>query len=173
MVEAIQKAVQDICLSVLGVIWGVCLFHWVVAMTRRFFMVARAVGLAVCFSITFVVAVMFGGSKTNSPPAGVMPPILPPLPQSGGQTTASQMFYSCGGAVTNSDWLARGAYEDWAWKCNVLIGRRLAYGTLVTSLFNGAGRDLRDLRDIRDGNFRSLSSRRSWRSRRSRWRLGT
>ncbi len=67
--------------------------------------------------------------------------------------------------------LARGAYEDWAWKCNVLIGRRLACGTHAISLFNGAGRDHRDHRDIRDirgGNFKILYSRRSWRSRRSR-----
>ena len=102
----------------------------------------------------------FAGEKNTNMPMRVIRPV------------ASQAFSSCG-AITNAGWLAHGAYEDWAWKCNVLIGRRLAYGTLVTSLFNGAGRDLRDLRDIRDGNFRSLSSRRSWRSRRSRWRLGT
>ena len=77
MVEAIQKVVQDICLSVLGLIGGVFLFHWVVAMTRRFFMGARAVGLAVSFSVAFAVAVMFGGSKTNE----LLQAIFPFVPQ--------------------------------------------------------------------------------------------
>ncbi len=102
----------------------------------------------------------FAGEKNTNMPMRVIRPV------------ASQVFFPCG-AVTNADWLAHGACEDWSWKFSVLIGRRWAYGTLVTSLFNGAGRDLQDLRDIRDGNFRSLSSRRSWWSRRSRWRFGT
>ena len=67
-------------------------------------------GLACAF--LSVACVLIAGTKTNSPPAGVMPPILPPLPQTVGQPTALQVFSSCG-AVTNSDWLAHGAYEDW------------------------------------------------------------
>ena len=159
MENVFQIAVLRACLAALAVLLSALAFAGLRRVGRLLFRNLKPVALAALLPLAALLT-DFAGEKNTNMPMRVIQPV------------ASQAFSSCG-AVTNAGWLAHGAYEDWAWKCNVLIGRRLAYGTLVTSLFNGAGRDLRDLRDIRDGNFRSLSSRRSWRSRRSRWRLGT
>ncbi len=125
MVEAIQKVVQDICLSVLGLIGGVCLFHWVVAMTRRFFMGARAVGLAVSFSVAFAAAVMFGGSKTNELLQAIFPfapqvlqtrpyPLVPSAVQQGivPASAATSPRASATMPSRAAHWNMRGAWND-------------------------------------------------------------
>ena len=63
MVEMIQRFVQDFFLSVLGLIGGACAICGIVAITRRFLVRVKSVGLALLFSVA--AAVMFGGAKTN------------------------------------------------------------------------------------------------------------
>ena len=65
MAEMIQRFVQDFFLSVLGLIGGACAIYGIVAITRRFLVRVKSVGLALLFSVAVAAAVMFGGSKTN------------------------------------------------------------------------------------------------------------
>ena len=63
MAEMIQRFVQDCFLSVLGLIGGIFAICGIVAITRRFLVRVKSVGLALLFSVA--AAVMFGGAKTN------------------------------------------------------------------------------------------------------------
>lgn len=65
MAEVIQRFVQDFFLSVLGLIGGICAICGIVAITRRFLVRVKSVGLALLFSVAVAAAVMFGGAKTN------------------------------------------------------------------------------------------------------------
>ena len=65
MAEMIQRFVQDFFLSVLGLIGGACAICGIVAITRRFLVRVKSVGLALLFSVAVAAAVMFGGAKTN------------------------------------------------------------------------------------------------------------
>ena len=65
MAEMIQRFVQDFFLSVLGLIGGIFAICGIVAITRRFLVRVKSVGLAMLFSVAVAAAVMFGGAKTN------------------------------------------------------------------------------------------------------------
>ena len=77
MVGVIQRIVQDICLSVLGLIGGVCALYAIAATMRRFFVRVRVVGLAAFLSLVAVTSVILGGNKTN----GLLQAIFPFHPQ--------------------------------------------------------------------------------------------
>ena len=73
MAEMIQRFVQDFFLSVLGLIGGACAIYALVAITRRFLVRVKSVGLALLFSVAVAAAGMFGGAKTNELLQAVFP----------------------------------------------------------------------------------------------------
>ena len=122
MAGVIQRIVQDICLSVLGLMGGVCALYAIAAMMRRFFVRVRGVGPAALLSLVVVTSVMLGGSKTNEllqaifpfhPHAQLMPftPVafstnhVPVLAATSPRASAGMPFRA-------AKWNVRGAWDD-------------------------------------------------------------
>ncbi len=74
MIESIQRFIQDACLSVLGLIGGVCILYWISVTARRFFARSKAIGLAALLTLAAVAAVILGGGKSEGEPLANFPP---------------------------------------------------------------------------------------------------
>ena len=122
MVGVIQRIVQDICLSVLGLIGGVCALYAIAAMVRRFFVRVRVIGLAALLSLIAATSVMLGGSKTNELLQAIFPfhpqvQLLPFTPAA--FLTNNVPFLAAPSPRASADmsfraakWNARGAWDD-------------------------------------------------------------
>ena len=83
------------------------------------------------FTLLFTACVLIGGTKTNSPPLGLMAPLLPPLPQSVvhtitdediargyrevAETNCEASVYAMPDGITPSfNWHKRGTFGEWA-----------------------------------------------------------
>ena len=75
MIESIQRFIQDACLSVLGLIGGVCILYWISVTARRFFVRSKAIGLAALLTLAAVAAVILGGGKSEGEPSSNFPPV--------------------------------------------------------------------------------------------------
>ena len=99
MENVFQIVVLRLCLAALAVLLATLALVGLRRVGRLLLRRLEPVALAALLPMA-VLLTDFAGEKTTNMPLRVIQPV------------ASQTFSSCG-AVTNSDWLARGAYEDW------------------------------------------------------------
>ena len=122
MIESIQRFIQDACLSVLGLIGGVCILYWISVTARRFFARSKAIGLAALLTLAAVAAVILGGGKSEGEPLAKFPPApqtqLVPLSPDVGLTNHvhSLVVQSPRASATMpfraAKWNVRGAWND-------------------------------------------------------------
>ena len=118
MVAIIQRFIQDLCLSVLGLIGGACAIYGIVAMTRRFFARARAIGLAALLSLAAVAAAFIGGGKSDGEQQSNMPSLTQTqiVPSSPVVTTVNHVVQSPRASAAMpfraAKWNVRGAWND-------------------------------------------------------------
>ena len=84
---------MHVCLWVLAALAAGCIGVWLYRSARGMAVKMRRFrtwidGLVCAF--LFAACVLIGGTKTNSPPMGLMMPLLPPLPQSVVQTVTDE-----------------------------------------------------------------------------------
>ena len=99
MENVFQIAVLRVCLAALAVLLAASALVGLRRIGRLLLRRLKPFALAALLPMAALLT-DFAGEKNTNMPLRVIQPV------------ASQTFSSCG-AVTNSDWLARGAYEDW------------------------------------------------------------
>ena len=130
-IDVFKDGLAWVGLRALAAIAAACVGVWlfrsacgVAARMRRF----RSWIDSLSCAFLFAACILIAGTKTNSPPTGVMPPMLPPLPQSVGQvitegeiaqgwrlesvTTNDAVSYAMPtNGVAYAPWTLRGGYE--------------------------------------------------------------
>ena len=134
---------------------GLMLTHSTTALLRRL----RTWIDGVVFTLLFTACVLIGGTKTNSPPMGLMVPLPPSLPQSVVQTVTDEdiargyrevaetnceaSVYAMPEGITPSfNWHKRGTFGEWA-RLDLgdsASGRVLTLATLLFRLGRTTGR---------------------------------
>ena len=99
MVNVFQIAVLRVCLVALAALLAALALVGLRRTGRLLLRRLKPIALAALLPMA-VLLTDFAGEKNTNMPLRVIQPVT------------SQVFSSCG-AVTNADWLARGAYEDW------------------------------------------------------------
>ena len=94
-----QIAVLRVCLAALAVLLAASALVWLRQVGRLLLRNLKPVALAALLPMAVMLTDFAGEKNTNMPLRAIQP-------------VASQVFSSCG-AVTNSNWLAHGAYDAW------------------------------------------------------------
>ena len=137
MENVFQIAVLRVCLATLAVLLAALALVGLRQVGRQLLRQLKPIALAALLPMAALLT-DFAGEKNTNMPLRVIQPV------------ASQVFSSCG-AVTNSDWLAHGAYEDWFYILPSNWWARAASGGWIGSL-----------RVFSFGGFQAYGADRTW-----------
>ena len=134
IIESFRTGLMWTGLWVLAVIVAGCIGVWLyrsAQSTTSFLRGLRTWIDGLVFTLLFTACVLIGGTKTNSPPMGLMAPLLPPLPQSVVQTVTDEdiargyrevaetnceasVYAMPDGIMPSFNWHKRGTFGEWA-----------------------------------------------------------